>query len=82
MNIKKDYIFISRVHRINYLIISVYFFIRYFNSLLVDHIGDDELINVGVPKFVRQVADLLQHVDNRTLANYMVNIYDKYYLPI
>lgn len=45
---------------------------RYFNSLLVDHIDDDEMINVGVPNFIAQVAKLLQTVDKRTLANYMV----------
>ncbi|XP_022689226.1 membrane metallo-endopeptidase-like 1 isoform X3 [Varroa jacobsoni] len=44
----------------------------YFNSLLVDHIDDDEMINVGVPNFIAQVAKLLQTVDKRTLANYMM----------
>lgn len=47
---------------------------RYFNSLLADPIGDNEMINVGVPKFITQVAELLKTVDKRTLANYMVRI--------
>ncbi|OQR66184.1 membrane metallo-endopeptidase 1-like [Tropilaelaps mercedesae] len=44
---------------------------KFFNSLLVDHIGDDEIINVGMPNFVVRVANLLQTVNKRTLANYM-----------
>ncbi|XP_003739567.2 neprilysin-2 [Galendromus occidentalis] len=44
----------------------------YFNKLLVDPISDNEQINVAVPKFVVQVADLLNTTDKRTLANYMI----------
>ncbi|OQR66182.1 membrane metallo-endopeptidase 1-like, partial [Tropilaelaps mercedesae] len=45
---------------------------EFFNSLLVDRIGDDEIINVGMPRFITEMANLLRTVNKRTLANYMI----------